>query len=401
MIFLKNVGLYSLGQGAAAVLGFFYMVVTARMLGVSDYGLFQAMLGIYGISAIFTFPLNLASLHCVSVTSEDQRPQVSGEFVYLALIVSGACTAILLLLSPLLIRTLQAETIFPFILTGLLIMATGLITVIFGVLQGMERYKEFSLARAIQSFICLILGVGLMSLRWGVTGAVAGYALSMGITFLYFVIQPQYCVLKTGFSHVKKELASIIWIVIVLALILSVENIPIIVGRATLAPVESGIYGAIHNLRHIIWPFAFAVSLPMYSSLLNNPGDKKTLRHALFLTLGLGGIFIVGALFFPSLIIKTLYGEEYIKAANYFMLYGIALLLQMLFMIFTFYHVAKKSMKIYYLLFPPIIFISMLLLYNTSITGLICAQIATSLTFFIAWLLNDFARMLFGRGKTI
>ncbi|MDD5671228.1 MAG: hypothetical protein PHN49_06295, partial [Candidatus Omnitrophica bacterium] len=78
MRYLRSVGIFTIAQAAAAILAFFYALIAARLLGVVQFGLFQALMGIYGLLAAFSMPLNLATVHCVGISAPDKRRCVAG-----------------------------------------------------------------------------------------------------------------------------------------------------------------------------------------------------------------------------------------------------------------------------------------------------------------------------------
>ena len=98
--FLASVGLLSAARAIAGLLFFVYTLLAARFLGVSGFGLFQAVMGLFGMLAAVSVPLNLATLHAVSVSPADARARVVGSFLRLAGGGAGVGALGVVLLSP-------------------------------------------------------------------------------------------------------------------------------------------------------------------------------------------------------------------------------------------------------------------------------------------------------------
>ncbi|MBP9865775.1 MAG: oligosaccharide flippase family protein, partial [Candidatus Omnitrophica bacterium] len=94
MRFLKNIGWTTLAQTAASAAAFAYTLIAARTLGVENYGLFQAVMAIYGLFSFIHLPFYFGSAHCVGRSRAEKRPRVLGAFFTLSLIVAGLTLAI-------------------------------------------------------------------------------------------------------------------------------------------------------------------------------------------------------------------------------------------------------------------------------------------------------------------
>ncbi|MDD5217241.1 MAG: oligosaccharide flippase family protein [Candidatus Omnitrophica bacterium] len=383
MRYLRSVGIFTIAQAAAAILAFFYALIAARLLGVVQFGLFQALMGIYGLLAAFSMPLNLATVHCVGISAPDKRRCVAGEFLRLAIYVSALCAIAVAFFSPAIMQVLRTGSVWPVLWLAALLVTTALLTTFFGILQGIQSYGQFSIAKVAHPLMTLILGSLLM--LWGkqVSGAMAGYTMGMTFVLIYLFIQRDLYEWGKGFQHIRDELRSIAWIIATFGVLLLMDNAPIIFARAYLTEEQSGTFGALYSLRNVVWAFAFAVSFPLYAHLISGEKGRATVMQALILISALAIVFIAAGWICPQWLFRTLFGEPFIGAADYMVPYGFSLWLQMAAMIFMFYQVAKGMMRAFHLILPAVVLLLMLLVFKTQVTDLIVAQMISAGSYFI------------------
>lgn len=381
--FLGNVGLLSIAEAAAGFLAFCYTLLLARLMSVSDYGLLQSLLGLYYGLMVFAFPLNLGTVHCVGVHSESEKKAAVGEFVRLAAYCGLTVVVLILIFAANIVDVLHVEGSEVIFTVALLVFVSYVITIFYGSFQGYHRYGVLAASRVVQSILMLGTGVFLVSAGWGATGALLGYASGLGLLTLFFMLRRTGFTMQAGYPHVRSEWPAITKIILVFIVLLSVENVPVILARNRLAPEESGYFGALWNMRNIIWPFALAISIPFYAHSLRGDREEGLYKKALLMVGFLGGAFAVSGYAFPEQVIRLLYGERFVHAAQYMGLYGISLLLQMLMMVAMFHEVASKGVRKVYLLVPVAVFFAAVYFLGRSIDGLIIAQIAASAGYWV------------------
>jgi len=384
MRFLKRVGIFSFGQLMAAVLSFVYTLLAARMLGVEKYGLFQACLGLYGLTTVFSLPLNLAALHCVGQSHEAQRSRMLGEFVWIACAVSGIITLCLFLFAPWIRMKFDASSNATVISVASLVLPTAILTTYFGYLQARHKYWFFAWVRSLQ--FALGLGVGYLLMRESpsVFHAIMGYVAGMSAVTVYLLIKFPPDLRVKRFDHVRKELSAVAWILGVLGTTLMIENLPMVVGRVRLDSVESGHYGALFNLRNTFRPFAMAVIFPLYSHLLENKHDTKLMKKAMGLMALQGGAFVLAGILMPEFIFRTLYGEAFVRASDYMASYGGVMMLLMIAMTHMFYQIAMRTLNLIELAVPVVVLVAGIIFFGNTINGILWVQLCSSISYFVA-----------------
>jgi len=378
MLFLKNIGWTTLAQIAASAAAFAYTLIAARTLGVENYGLFQAVMAIYGLFSFIHLPFYFGSAHCVGRARPDDRPRVLGAFFTLSLVAAGLTLVIFGVLSSAgnaILKTADSSIWFA---CAALIAVNTILTLFHGALQAQHRFPLYASTKIAEVLLLLIGGTGMLLSGWGPAGAVSGYALAMTLIIFYFVFRfkPAFVSWPDIRGLLKDELPALRRLTLALSFLLVLENIPAIWARYALDETQSGYFGALYNLRGAIWPFALAITLTFYSHLLAGEEPKPLLRQALLLIAGLAAGFEIGALLFSDWLVRLLYGNAFVPAAEYLALYGLSLSLQSIAMLLLFYRLGKNQLRVTPLLISLAVFFAALYWGDKSIAGIWTAQAA-------------------------
>jgi O-antigen/teichoic acid export membrane protein len=385
MFFFIHVSLLSAAQLAAGLAAFVYTLVAARILGVENYGLFQAVMAIYGAFSIVYLPLNMATIHCVGRAQSTHKALVAGELLKFALVAAAATCALLAALAPLLVHWLKASSALPILVTALLVAATIILTTFYGMLQAIGRYFEFSVIKTLEAIFTLGLGTWALSHGWQTAGAVFGYLASMSLVSLWFFTRGHLFAFRGGeeVPELEEEAGRLARLMLALGVVLAIEHLPAIAARLRLNTADSGLFGALYNLRGAVWPFALAISLPLYAHVVSGKAEERLLKKALFLVALLAVGFLAAAVFMPQLIFLILYGEAFLEGAPYMAVYGVSLAVQMVMMVLIFYESAAGTISPRRLVWPFVCLAGGILFLGTSVPGLIAAQILAAAAYLV------------------
>jgi O-antigen/teichoic acid export membrane protein len=344
-----------LAEAVAGIVYFFFIIVSARLLGVENFGLFQAVMGIYGILFLMGNPLRVATMHAVARSEDQRRPFVLGSFLKLALLTGGICFLFLVVLSPYLAKILHADSIWPIISVAFLLFVSVILTTFYGDLQGKNLYLSFSITKVVGSLIVFLLGVTLIKMGFGVSGAIAGYGGSMGLLAIFFFTRRTFFSFQKGLYSFRQDMVSLAKPLAVIGTHLFVMNFPAVVARMRLSEEMAGLFGTLFSLRNLLLPFAMAIVLPFYSRTISNQNEPRMLFKAVILIVSFGIVFIAIGLFCPKWFFQILYGREFIAASSYMALYGFALLLQMISIVVLFHEATKKTFSFGLLIIPIVL----------------------------------------------
>jgi len=265
MRFIKNVGMVSVAHTGSGVFAFLYAMFIARFLGVNDFGLLQAMLGFFSLVTAFSLPLLLATIHGIGRAERLNHPEAVGEYLKVTVYVSAFFAVLIFLAAPWIMQTLRMPSFWPLILSALLILATSVVRIFYGALQGHHQFGAFAILRFLQGFLTFAIGIPILIFGLGVSGALAGYILPLVIISFYAGVKLKLFHWPRGFRHLHRERASLLKIMALFGLLFMIDSIPMVAARINLSPEESGLFGGLFNLRNVVWPFAFAIAFTFYS----------------------------------------------------------------------------------------------------------------------------------------
>ncbi|MDA0321735.1 MAG: oligosaccharide flippase family protein [Verrucomicrobia bacterium] len=372
--FLRDITVFSAGSLVVGMLYMLYAILTARLLGDAEYGLFQALMGLHGMAMTLGLVLNVGTLHVVSTAQDTHKAQALGAAMRVALFFGVILCGALALASPIASRFLGADSVFPFVALGLMVFTNIILETLYGGLQGRNQYGVFSMARAIDAIMTMGLGVLLIVSGFSAAGAVGGYAISMGIVCMALLRRRGLYEPNAGIEPVRKEMRGLRQPLAVALALMVVSNVPMLVARARLPEAMAGHYGVLFGLRFGVLTFAMAAAWPLYSRSVSGDGEPGMLRKALA-TVAVPGIGLLGvSVVAPRLFIGILFGEGYLPAADHLSGYAVYLLAHGLCMVLMFHRAASGSLRGWTLVPPVSVVLSLAWWPALGIATIIAAQ---------------------------
>ncbi|MBN1673867.1 MAG: oligosaccharide flippase family protein [Kiritimatiellae bacterium] len=377
--FLQDVGLFALGHAFAGLVMVLYVFTAARLLGPAEFGLFQSVMGAFGILIAAGSPLNIAAVHSVASAPDAGKPAVLGGLLRVGLGVGAALACCVWLCRPLLAGLTRSRLVLPLLPLSALVVAAPLLTTFYGAIQGRNRYGLFMLLKTGESLLVLVFGTLLILGERRAGSAVGGYACAMWVALLFFLTRRNlYSVRHATFCRNREEFRALLRPLAVLAFLLLTNNYPMIVARSRLPADTAGLFAALFALRNLVLPFAFAVAVPLYSRTVSGSAEAHVFRKALIVTSGVAVGFMATAHLCPLPFFRLVLGPPYLPAAGYMGFYGIGLLLSMLCMVILF-RWAASSLALSVFIVPVLVVLGMAFLPRLSIEKIIFTQICALL----------------------
>ena len=375
--FFGDVTLFSFAQGCAGVILAVYVFGSARLLGPVDFALFQSLVGVYGIFMILGSPLTVAAVHAVADAGAEEKSAVLGAFLRVAAVAGIAVVLIASVGVPFVTAAMRCRSFLSVAALLVLLFSETLLTTLYGGIQGRNRYGLFSAAKVAESFLTVGIGFGLIFAGWAAAGALAGYALAKAAVLVLLVRRRELCTWeRRALAWSRREVLALLHPMAAFGVLIYVTNVPMIVARIRLPDAEAGLFGVLFALRNVVFPFALAVAMPLYSRTVSREAGAHILLKALIVVVGLGLGFMALALFCPLRAFTFLFGAAYADAYGYMGLYGVALVLTMLSLVMLFDWAADASFSFVPLVLPPLVVSAAIIWPDPTITRLILIQAA-------------------------
>ena len=304
-------------------LNFLFQFLMARMLNPVEYGILAVLISfLYFI----TIPGESIQLVISKYTSRLSVKKEYGKIKYLisrtivkSLFASLAVFVLILIFSPFLGELLKIPYQYIIIL-GLTTFLILPLMALRGGIQGMKKFNSLGISMNVEAFLKVFIAIFLVMAGWKVYGALAGLILGSLISFVFtFVFLKKIIESKKEKIKIPKIYESGSQVLFVLIAVMVFQSIDIILSRIFFSELLSGQYAVANLTGKIIFFGTVAISKAMFpiSSEKGENGDKK--HRILYKSLGIVILLCMGALIFygsfPELIIKILFGPEYLAIA--------------------------------------------------------------------------------------
>ncbi len=309
----------------------------SRKLGVVDYGALQSMIALLMIVLI---PTAIAATIVAKYTAEFDLAGDEGSggslsrFVVRASLLAGGAAALMSLAGTAVLGSyLQISDPWPIVAFAVLV-GTNIVTPLLrALLQGTQAFVPFSLSNVIEALAKALLGVGLVELGYGLTGAILGYTIGTAASVIYtfIVVRRRLDPLDAGavpFDRTRlyetaAGAAASSGAITVLA------YADVLLVKHFFAPETAGLFGVISLIGKMIFlavGFVPVVILPKATEVATqgrNPGPLLLQAGAIMASIAavaLGCVY-----FFGPAIVAVVSGGAYVAASRYLFAYTAAM----------------------------------------------------------------------------
>lgn len=400
LLMLKHIGIIFLATMVVNFSNYLFHVFMGRMLGPASYGILVSLLSISVILSVPVATLQTVITKYVSnFKAKNQYAEISYLFFRLIkkLFFYGILGFILFALgSGYLSSFLQISSPVPVIILGTSMIFAIILPIVYGVLQGLQSFGHLGFNMIVSGISRLVLGLLLVYLGLGVSGAIAAptlaglFAVALAFIPLRFLYRwrgedPQ---INSG------EMYRYFWPVLMSFLCFAIlTNTDVILVKHFFTPLDAGRYSAAAMMGKIVLFLPGAIGMVMFpktSELHALERDSfPLLRKSLFLVGAMCGLVTAGYFLFPRFAITFLFGNKYLPGAPLIGIFGVAMTLFALIQILILYHLSVHNLNfVYFLATFSLLQVILLWFFHNSLSQIIYILIANgSLLFTINWLL--------------
>jgi len=334
-----------LGSGVVSALNFGYNVAMARMLGPAAFGDVSAVATLFMLASAVTLSFQLVCAKFVARNeSIPYKAMVYRQLIRRAWVVGlafcaffalarGPISAILTLHDPMLV----------------LIMAAGIafyvpLGVKRGAMQGLCNFQQLTGNFVMEAGVKFVAAVALVSLGYGILGAVGALAASVVVAFLY---RPQ----RWGAGDVTGEYVPASFREGIQAIVFFVgqvviNNIDILLVKYYFQPRDAGMYAAVALVGRVLYFAAWSIVSAMFPVTAAAKSDQDSSRTVVlapfFLVLGISAAFAAILAFFPHMIVGFVFGHSFHEAEGLMSLYAVATGLYSLSVVLMAFEMSRK-----------------------------------------------------------
>ena len=338
------------------VFAFLYHFYMGRVLGPSEYGSLGTIIAIVYLFNVFILVIQTTVTKYVAKLRDENEKISYLMFRSLKILFVWGLGANLLfiLLTPFISSFLHIK-ISSLIFISFFILFAALIPVTRGVLQGLQNFKGYGINFVSEAFFKIVFGVLLVVLGFGLNGAILAFVLSEIVAFfLTFIPLRKFIGLTKERFYTHDMYRYTLPILITLLMINTLYTIDIVLIKHFFDSIKVGYYAAIAILGKAIYFGTFSIGQVMFSKVSNLHANEERSKHVMykslfFVLLASAGVVAVYFLI-PKIVLRYLYGVQYLPASNLLGIYSLAIVFFTLSYIISMYCLAINKLK-----FIPII----------------------------------------------
>lgn len=351
------------GNMAANFCSYLYHLLMGRMLGPTNYGILESLISIIYLLGI---PLSVLALVIVKfVSTQNNKPGFSKiASMYLSfnrklLVLGLVALGMFLSLSPFISSFLHLDAPVAFLILGGVFFVSVFNTINRAFLQGLLKFVPLSTSIALESFLKFSLAVLFVWLGFQINGAMIPFLAGAIATYFFTRV-----FISKATKEAKKEatvdyleMVNYAFPVFVATLgFTSLYTADIILVRHFLPAQEAGYYSALSVLGKIIFFVTSPIGAVLFPIVSEKHANGKPYFNLLFksFVLVFAACLVVSFiyLFFPEMMINTLFGKEYLPASPQLFPFALFLsLYSMTFLLSTFF---LSIYKLQAVIFPAV-----------------------------------------------
>tara|TARA_Y100000310_G_scaffold330357_1_gene401842 strand:- start:4787 stop:5815 length:1029 start_codon:yes stop_codon:yes gene_type:complete len=327
-----------------------------RALGPEEYGILGALFSIFYILVTPSGTIQTVITKFISQFKAENEYGKIRSFLGLAfkkIFFYGLMFFIAFILSSRYIALFLKIPHTPVVALGVVLFLSFLYPILNGVLIGLQRFNWYSAAGVIQTTLKLGFGVLLVSLGFGVVGAVNALSLAAIVTILIVLIPIWFLfkIEKEKLHHLNIFRYGLFVLIGVEGLML-ITNMDMFLVKHFFSALEAGYYAAASMLAKISWFASGALIAVMFPKIseLHTKGENSSsiLKNTLFYTVLISFSIVLIYFIAPTFVIRMLYGEKYLAVKGLIGYLSLGLAFFALNNVIAMYNFAIKRMKFVY-----------------------------------------------------
>jgi len=393
--FTKHVGFVFIASMVVNLCNYLFHIFMSRSLGPIDYGVLVSLFSVLMIISVPAGVLQTVTTRYVS------NFKAKGELAKIKVLVRQLLTraslfavagfVLFILLSGYIASFLHISSRLPIVLVGVAVVLGIICPVLLGTLLGLQKFFYFGTDMVIGGIGKLFFGILLVYMGLKVNGALLGLAMGSLAAFLFavFPLRRQFSSDQTDCNFSLSPIYGYFFpVAIMLLCFMLLTNIDLILVKHFFDSSQAGHYAAASIVAKIILFLPGAIAMVMFpkTSELHalSKESKPVLKKSLLYTTVLSGGVLLLYLTIPSLIVKSLFGSQYIPTIPLIGIFGLAMLFFSLTNILLFYQISVHQLKfLKILVVATIVEVALIFLFHRSLIQVILILAVVSLSLFL------------------
>lgn len=393
----KPVSIMFIASFLGGAFNYIYQVYMGRALGPEGYSVFGSLFAITYIMFILAGTIRTSSARFVSkFKGKDENIKIN--FFLFGMVKRLTLFGFIILLFFILMGQsiasfLKVDSVTPIYIVGSFFFFTLLLPLNMGILQGLQRFFSLGFYRVLNFSSKFVIGVILVSIGYGVNGALGAITISVVISLIasFYSIKPYITEIKTikkpSFNYFDLYKFSIPSMLTMFVFAVP-ANVDVVIAKHFFPAEQVGYYTAASVLGKVVLFIPEAIAMVMYPKVSEASALKRDSTNLLYKSLiytgVLSGIVTLSYWLFPSLVIKIPFGIAFLDAIPFVRYYGLAMFLFSLSIVVMRYCLAMHDLK-FILIYTSFIIAEIILLWHIheTLLQMIIILLLTGIALFI------------------
>ena len=341
----------------ANVFAYGYQVVMARLLRPGDYAILTALFGVLILESLAAQVIQSATARIAAqYVARADGPALHvfvRRWTRRILLLAGLPSLAIVAAAPIIGAVLSLPVV-DVMLLGIALFIAAPLTFTGGLLQGLGRFGWFGWYFIVQAVARLAIGVTLVVLGFGVTGAFVGAlgALVAGVALSMVALAPLFRAAR-GATHTvelgRAETRFFLLASVIMLAYAALTNIDAIAARALLPIEDAGAYAGAITMAKVVLFAPIAVGFILLERTARSHAKGEDTDRALFAALGFvvvtSGAVAVGYLVAPAFFTRIVVGDQYPLTPALIGPYAVAALLNALLSLWIAHFIGRGEMR--------------------------------------------------------
>ncbi|RJP29021.1 MAG: hypothetical protein C4533_04285 [Candidatus Omnitrophota bacterium] len=322
--FSKNILIVFAGTSLVNFFNLLYQLLIAHKLSAAEFAAFNSLLSIF---LIISSPIGTLQLAIAKFSSEFKAQNAKDKIIDLfsglirkTYLLAFVTLIIFILACPFIINILKIDSLAPGYILAAIISLAWFAPVVYGGVQGMEFFNWLTAGSISGSLIKLFLGFMLISLGFGINGALGAFFISsLFIIIIYYIPLRSYIRLSQGRHFASMDYKGLLIFLLPVAAsqfcYMNLISSDMVLVKHYFNPADSGLYSLAQMVGKIFLFMPAAISLVMFPKTSGlkamNLDTKSTLNKSLryVFLLCLCGLIFYNIM--PEFTLRMLTGKTY------------------------------------------------------------------------------------------
>jgi O-antigen/teichoic acid export membrane protein len=356
---LKHASIMFIATVVGGACNYIYQLYMGRALGPEAYGVFGSLFAIFYLISVLTGTIQTGGARFVSKFSG--KGEQGNIHYFLAglqkrMVFLGIISFLVFVsISGWIASFLKIGSIMPVIILGTVFLFSLLLPVNLSALHGLQKFVPLGYNTVLNFSSKLIFGVILVSIGFGVNGALGALTIGIVIALIASFFSLRTFLSKDppkepnpSFKFSELYVYSVPTMIAMFCFAVP-ANVDVIIAKHFFTAHSAGLYTAASVLGKIILFLPGAITVVMFPKVSEMYTQKKDtsgiLNRSLLYTGMLSGVVAVGYWSFPYLAVKIPFGYEYMEAIPLIKLYGVTMFFFSLTVVLMQYSLAIHDLK--------------------------------------------------------